>query len=122
MTGSAPADSSHLPSLIPTPADSQQTRGPDTIADNGIHMYFKVNGSPGDVMTAYKAALEGNGWAVTDVSSSGGNGGGGGASYTGTQGDAYGVINGGGYGNATHIDVCAWPSKPAKPKCNDSDN
>ena len=47
-----------LPSLIPTPANAQQTRGPDPIADNGIHMYFQVDGAPSDVMNAYKTALE----------------------------------------------------------------
>ncbi len=112
----SPVDSSQLPSLIPTPAGSQQTKGPDNIADNGIHMHFQVNGSPTDVMNAYKAALEGKGWSlITIVSSSGG--GGGGATYTGDNGSAYGVFDGGGYASSTYIDVCAWPSKPANPNC-----
>jgi hypothetical protein len=42
---------------------------------------------------------------------------GGGASYTGTNGTAYGVFTGGGYGNATDIDACAWPSKHSTSKC-----
>jgi hypothetical protein len=109
-------DSSQLPSLIPTPANSQPAKGPDNIPDNGIHLHFQVNGSPSDVMNAYKAALEGKGWAVTTIVSSAG-GGGGGATYTGTNGDAYGVFDGGGFDTTTYIDVCAWSSKPVNPNC-----
>ena len=109
-------ESAPLPSLIPTPANSQQTKGPDNIADNGIHMYFQVNGSPNEVMAAYKAALEGKGWAVETIVTSGG-----GATYTGTHGDAYGVFDGGGFNTSTYIDVCSWPSKPANPNCARSD-
>lgn len=109
-------DSTQLPSLIPTPADSQPAKGPDSIPDNGIHLHFQVNGSPSDVMNAYKAALEGKGWAVTTIVTSAG-GGGGGATYTGTNGDAYGVFDGGGFDTTTYIDACAWPSKPANPNC-----
>ena len=109
-------ESAPLPSLIPTPANSQQTKGPDTIADNGIHMYFQVNGSPNEVMAAYKSALEGKGWAVETIVTSGG-----GATYTGTHGDAYGVFDGGGFNTSTYIDVCSWPSKPANPNCARSD-
>jgi hypothetical protein len=39
-------DSTHLQSLIPPPANSQRTDGPDPIHDNGIHTHFLVNGSP----------------------------------------------------------------------------
>ncbi|WP_232021826.1 hypothetical protein [Mycobacterium basiliense] len=67
-------------------------------------------------MDAYKTALEGYGWSVT-AESSGGGGGGGGATYTGTNGDAYGVFTGGGFGSSTDIDACAWRSKPAAPSC-----
>jgi hypothetical protein len=120
-----PGDSTQLPSLIPTPANSQQTKGPDKISDNGIHMYFEVNGSPNDVMNAYKTALEGTGWSVTTIVTSGGGGGGGGgggATDTGTHGDAYGVFDGGGYNNTTYVNVCAWPSKPANPNCGGGDH
>jgi hypothetical protein len=110
-------DSTQLPSLIPTPANSQPPKGPDNIPDNGIHMYFQVNGSPTDVMNAYKAALEGKGWSLTTIITSGGGGGGGGATYTGTHGDAFGVFDGGGFNSTTYIDVCAWPSKPSNPNC-----
>jgi hypothetical protein len=112
-TSNAPTD---LRSLIPTPPNTQRTDGPDPIADNGIHLHFLVNGSPNDVMAGYKSALEGASWAVT-VESSGGSGGGGGATYTGTNGNAYGVFSGGGYGANTDIDACAWPAKPANPNC-----
>jgi hypothetical protein len=115
-----PGGSTELPSLIPAPANSEQSKGPDNISDNGIHMYFLVNGSPTDVMNAYKAALEGKGWSLTPIVSSGG-GGGGGATYTGTHGDAYGVFDGGGPNSTTYIDVCAWPSKPANPNCSRGD-
>ncbi len=112
-TSNAPTD---LRSLIPTPANTARTDGPDTIADNGIHLHFLVNGSPSDAMGGYKTALEGASWAVTVVSS-GGGGEGGGATYTGTNGNAYGVFSGGGYGGTTDIDACAWPAKPANPDC-----
>jgi hypothetical protein len=101
---------------VPTPANSQATKGPDRIADNGIHLHFQVNGSPSDVMSAYKAALQGKGWAVTTIVTSAGAGGGG-ATYTGTNGNAYGVFDGGGFNTSTFIDVCAWPAKPANPNC-----
>jgi hypothetical protein len=52
--------STHLQSLIPAPANSQRTDGPDSIHDNGIHTHFLVNGSPTPVMDAYKSALEGS--------------------------------------------------------------
>jgi hypothetical protein len=115
-----PSDSAQLPSLIPTPANSQVTKGPDNIADNGIHMHFQVNGPPTDVMNAYKTALEGKGWSLTTIISSAG-GGGGGATYTGTNGDAYGVFDGGGFNTTTYIDVCAWGSKPSNPNCSRGD-
>jgi hypothetical protein len=105
-----------LQSLLPAPPNSAQTKGPDNIADNGIHMYYQVNGSPNDVMNAYKTALEGKGWQVTTVVTSGG-----GATYTGTNGDAYGVFDGGGYNATTYVDVCTWPTKPANPTCNRGD-
>lgn len=116
----SPADSATLPTLVPTPAATQTTKGPDSIGDNGIHLYFKVNGSPTDVMSAYKAALEAKGWAVTTVVTSGGEGGGG-TTYTGTNGSAYGVFDGGGYQDNTYLDVCAWPEKPANPECRRGD-
>ena len=105
-----------LQALIPTPANTQRTDGPDSIQENGIHDHFLVNGSPGAVMDSYKTALQGTGWSLT-VQSSGGGGGGGGSTYTGTNGNAYGVFTGGGYGSTTDIDACAWPSKPSNSDC-----
>ncbi|OBC15349.1 hypothetical protein A5784_02715 [Mycobacterium sp. 852013-50091_SCH5140682] len=110
-----------LPSLIPAPADTQQTKGPNQIADNGIHMFYQVNGAPNDVLNAYKSALESKGWQVTTIVTSAGGSSGGGATYTGTHGDAYGVFDGGGYNTSTFIDVCTWPAKPANPNCSRSD-
>src|ERR1700757_4268083 len=48
-----------LQSLLPTPAQTQQTKGPNPIGDNGIHMFYEVTGAPNDVLNAYKSALEG---------------------------------------------------------------
>jgi hypothetical protein len=116
-TAAAPTTASaDLRSLIPTPADTQRTDGPDSAPENGIHLHFLVNGAPLEVMDAYKAALEGQGWSLS-VERSGGGGGGGGATYTGTNGDAYGVFVGGGYGSNTDVNSCAWPSKPSKTNC-----
>jgi hypothetical protein len=112
-TTNVPTD---LRSLIPTPANTNRTDGPDSIHDGGIHLRFLVNGAPTDVMNAYKGALEGASWSVT-VQSSGGGAGGGGATYTGTDGNSYGVFSGGGYGSTTDLDACAWPAKPANPDC-----
>jgi hypothetical protein len=105
-----------LQPLIPTPSNTQRTDGPDSIQENGIHLHFFVNGSPSDVMAAYNTALQGKGWA-TNVASSGGGGGGGGATYTGSNGTAYGVFTGGGYGSSTDVDACAWPTKPSNSDC-----
>lgn len=119
--GSSPSSAApaQLKSLIPTPANTQRTDGPDSIPDNGIHMHFLVNGGGSDVLGAYKTALEAKGWAVTVVSS-GGWGPSGGATYTGTQGNTYGVFGGGGNGGTTDVSACAWPSKPANPNCGGS--
>lgn len=112
-TAAAGAD---LPSLLPAPANNQRADGPDPVGENGIHKHFLVNGAPTDVMNAYKAMLEGAGWSLT-VQNSGGGGGGGGATYTGTNGAAYGVFTGGGYGGSTDVDACAWPAKPTNTNC-----
>lgn len=105
-----------LQPLIPIPANTQRTDGPDSITENGIHLHFFVNGSPMDVMGAYKTALQGKSWSLIVDSSSGG-GGGGGATYTASNGNAFGVFSGGGYGGTTDIDACAWPSKPSDTSC-----
>lgn len=105
-----------LRALVPTPANTQRTDGPDSTPDNGIHLHFLVKGSPGEVMAGYKTALEGASWVVTVVSSGGGRGGGG-TVDTATNGNVYGVFAGGGYGDTTDIDACAWPVKPANPDC-----
>lgn len=120
VTTPAAAAGASLASLLPTPADVQQSKGPDDIADGGIHLHYQVNGAPNDVMAAYKSALEGKGWALTTIITSSG-GGGGGSTYTGTHGDAYGVFDGGGYAETTYIDVCSWPAKPANPNCSRGD-
>jgi hypothetical protein len=118
-TTTSPASATQLQSLIPTPANTQRADGPTSIPDSGIHMHFLVNGGGTDVLNAYKTALEGKGWAVT-VLSSGGWGPSGGATYTGTQGNTYGVFGGGGNGSTTDVSACAWPSKPANPNCGGS--
>jgi hypothetical protein len=105
-----------LRSLIPVPPNTQRTDGPDSIQENGIHLHFLVNGSPTDVMGAYKSAVQGKSWSLMVDSSTGGEGGGG-ATYTASNGDAFGVFTGGGYGSTTDIDACAWPSKPADTSC-----
>ncbi|BBZ33706.1 hypothetical protein [Mycolicibacterium confluentis] len=115
----APQSSADLPALIPAPAGAQETKGPNDISDGGVHVFFRVEGEPGAVMDAYQSELEAKGWQVTVITTSEGgkDSGGGGAVFTGTLGDAYGVIDGGGYEDKTFVDVCAWPSKPAKPVC-----
>jgi len=118
-TTTSPASATQLQSLIPTSANTQRTDGPTSIPDSGIHMHFLVNGGGTDVLGAYKTALEGKGWTVT-VLSSGGWGPSGGATYTGTQGNTYGVFGGGGNGSTTDVSACAWPSKPANPNCGGS--
>lgn len=115
-SAAAAADSGQLESLVPAPANTNTTKGPDSLADNGIHLFFQVTGSPADVMKAYKEALEAKKWDVTSVVTSDG-----GATYTGTNGAAYSVIDGGGWSDKTYIDVCAWPTKPADPDCKRSD-
>lgn len=113
----APFTAPQLQTLIPTPANTQRADGPNTVADNGIHMHFLVNGSAPDVLKAYKSDLEADGWSVTVVSS-GGWGPSGGATYTATRGDIYGVFSGGGdSGGTSDVGACAWPSKPVNPNC-----
>lgn len=105
-----------MQALVPTPANTRETNGPDVIPGDGIHLHFVVDGAPGDVVGAYKSAFEGKGWDVTTIVTSTG-GGGGGATYTATHGDAYSVIDGGGYDKNTFVNVCAWATKPADPNC-----
>jgi hypothetical protein len=112
----SPAPATQLQALIPTPASTQRTDGPESIPNNGIQMHFLVKGSSTDVLDSYKTALEAKGWAVTVVSSGGWQGDGG-ATYTASQGDTYGVFTGGGADGATDVKACAWPSKPANPNC-----
>jgi hypothetical protein len=113
MLGTATANAStDLQSLVPTPANTQRTDGPRSVRESGINEHFLVNGTPGDVMNSYKAALQGQGWNLTVA-----NSGRGGATFTGTNGDAYGVFTGGGYGTTTDIQACAWPAKPSNTHC-----
>jgi hypothetical protein len=112
-TSNAPTD---LRSLIPTPANTNRTDGPDSIHDSGIRLHFFVNGAPTDVMNAYKTALVGTSWSLIVDSSSGGAGGGT-ATYTANNGNAFGVFTGGGFGGTTDIDACAWPSQPTNKDC-----
>jgi hypothetical protein len=105
-----------LQSLIPIPANSQRTDGPDSIHDNGIHLHFFVNGSAMDVMGAYKTAIQGKNRSLI-VDSSSGDANGGTATYTASNGNAFGVFTGGGDGPTTDIEACAWPSKPANTYC-----
>ncbi|MBB3605954.1 hypothetical protein FHT40_005643 [Mycolicibacterium sp. BK556] len=115
-SSAAPVAADQLPGLVPTPANTGDKKGPDSIGDNGIHLHFEVNSPPSDAMAAFKSALTDKGWAVTTIVTSGGPGGGG-ATYTGTNGAAYGVFDGGGFNTTTFINVCVWPSKPADPNC-----
>jgi hypothetical protein len=108
--------STDLQSLVPTPANTQRTDGPSSIQESGINAHFLVNGAPGDVMSSYKSALQGQGWNLTTTNSGGGYGGGG-ATFTGTNGSAYGVFTGGGYGSTTDVQACAWPTKPSNTNC-----
>ncbi|MCV7226936.1 hypothetical protein H7J73_12945 [Mycolicibacterium komossense] len=112
--------SSDLQSLVPTPANTQRTDGPSSVQENGINEHFLVNGAPGDVMGSYQTALQGRGWTLT-VTNAGGGYGGGGATITGTNGSAYGVFTGGGYGSTTDIQACAWPTKPSNTNCGQRD-
>jgi hypothetical protein len=117
VAGTATAHAStDLQSLIPTPAGTQRTDGPNSIQESGIDEHFLVNGAPGEVMGSYKSALQGQGWTLS-VSNSGGGYGGGGATLTGTNGGAYGVFTGGGYGSTTDIQACTWPTKPSNTNC-----
>jgi hypothetical protein len=122
MAGIGTANAStDLQSLVPTPANTQRTDGPSSIQESGINEHFLVNGAPRDVMNSYKTALQGRGWNVTPTSSWGAEGDGGassgGATLTGTNGSAYGVFTGGGYGTTTDIQACAWPTKPSNTNC-----
>lgn len=106
----------YLGSLIPTPATTTRTDGPDPIHDGGIRSHFFINGSPADVMRAYKAALLSTNWTLI-VDSAGDGPGGGGATYTARNGNVFGVFTGGCFGSTTDIHACAWPSAPADKDC-----
>lgn len=105
---------SHADTTAPSPVNTVRTDGPNSIHDQGQHTHFLVNGGPADTMASYKSALEAGGWNLT-VSNSGR----GGATYVGTNGSAYGVFTGGGWGTTTDINTCTWPTKPANTNCGD---
>ncbi|GAA3048850.1 hypothetical protein GCM10010528_29960 [Gordonia defluvii] len=109
----APVD---LKALVPAPANVTNTVGPDPISNNGIRFHYQAAAAPGPAMVAYRNALRDKGWQVTTiVTSEGGTGGG--ATYTGTNGDAYTVVDGGGFEQQTFIDICLWPKRPEEPNC-----
>lgn len=109
----APVD---VKTLVPAPANVTKTIGPDPIANDGIRFHYQATAAPGPAMVAYRNALRDKGWQVTTIVTSEG-GSGGGATYTGTNGDAYTVVDGGGFEQQTFIDVCVWPNKPVEPNC-----
>jgi hypothetical protein len=109
---SAAAADAYLRSLIPTPATTNRTDGPEPIHDGGIHLHFFVNRAPADVQSAYKSALLDGHWTLIVDSPSGG-----GATYTARNGNTFGVFTAGNFGGATDIDACAWPSAPADKDC-----
>lgn len=111
----------YLRSLIPTPATTNRTDGPDPIHDGGIRSHFFVNGSSTDVMSAYKTALLSMNWTLI-VDSAGGGPGGGGATYTARNGNAFGVFTGGGFGSTTDIDACACRQRPPTRTARAADN
>jgi hypothetical protein len=116
VLGAPTAGATDVQSLIPTPANTQRSDGPNSVQEGGVNEHFLVDGAPGGVMNAYKAALQGRGWTVT-VADGGSAYGGGGATFTGTNGTAYGVFTGGGYGSTTDVQACVWPTKPANTDC-----
>ena len=86
------------------------------LSNNGIRFHYQAAAAPGPAMVAYRNALRDKGWQVTTiVTSEGGTGGG--ATYTGTNGDAYTVVDGGGFEQQTFIDICLWPKRPEEPNC-----
>ena len=106
----------YLRSLIPTPARTSRTDGPDPIHDGGVRSHFFVDGSPAEVLGGYKTALLRMNWTLI-VDRTGGGPDGGGATYTARNGHAFGVFAGGGVRGVTDIDACAWPSAPATEDC-----
>lgn len=112
LVSPASAADAYLRGLVPTPATTNRTDGPDSIHDGGIHLHFWVNGSPADVLSAYKTALLDGHWTLIVDRSSGR-----GATYTARNGNTFGVFTGGGFGGTTDIDACAWPSAPADKDC-----
>lgn len=109
--GAAAADA-YLRSLIPTPATANRTDGPDPIHDGGIRLHFFVDAAPAEVLSAFKTALLDGHWTLIVDSSSGGR-----TTYTARNGNTFGVFTAGGFGGATDIDACAWPSAPADKDC-----
>jgi hypothetical protein len=112
LVAQASAADAYLRGLVPTPATTNRTDGPDSIHDGGIHLHFWAAGSPADVLGAYKAALLDGHWTLIVDSSSGR-----GTTYTARNGNTFGVFTGGGFGGATDIDACVWPSAPADKDC-----
>lgn len=109
---SAATADAELRSLIPTPATTNRTDGPDPIHDGGIRLHFVVDGAPADVLSSYKIALLDGHWTLIVDSSSGGR-----ATYTARNGNAFGVFAGGGVRGVTDIDACVWASAPANEDC-----
>ena len=92
----------------------------DSIQEGGLHGYYTSNSAPGEIVSTYQSALEGNGWAIE--SSGGDPSGQFGAGLTATFEGRYLKMNAGGPGDMTFIDICVWPAQPSDDNCGQNQN
>ena len=101
-------------SEAPPPAGAEKVR--EQPRGGGTHTLYRSTEAAGDVIRAYQATLQSDGWTI--VSSGGGGGSyGGGGGLTATKGAQYLVLSAGGPVGSTNIDLCVWPTRPADDDC-----
>lgn len=98
----------------PAPAGLQKVS--EDSKDGGTHTYYRGTSSAAEIVDAYKAELESDGWSIV-TSGGGGSSWGGGAGLTATRGSAYLVMEAGGESGETNVNLCVWPSKPDDDNC-----
>ena len=67
-------------------------------------------------MDLYRTQLESAGWDIRNIGSYGSRWGGHGG-LTATKGKAYLVMQVGGPGGTTYINLCVWPTQPSNDDC-----
>ncbi len=99
---------------VPMPAGAQNVN--QNPKGNGTHYFFRTGSSPASIVNGYRGQLQSAGWKILS-SGSGGSSWGGNGGLTATKGQSYLVLNAGGPGGETYVNLCVWPGRPNNDNC-----